>query len=288
MLSSFRAQPHVSHLEHVKWVCSYLYKMEDAGICMTMCEPDYLELDEEEYNWAKMVDGDVSKILHKDAPKPLGKYVTLSHYIDTNLPYNSAVPHHKLHMNMLPLLLPLLLSLPELTNLGIIHACMHIPFGDSYRGWFLSTCLDPTDPWNQYHFRCLVPFSTKEYPCYTLLQNVPHMTHCTLLPMADCLPMSLLCLRSRTKETRHAGSPSTSRAFSALSLLVNIHFLHMNTSISNNNAPSSMHAVRCSLKDTQGHDDVLKSETKSIYLYYGVQSTMSGDCAPVIIKQGDS
>jgi len=82
MLLSFRAQPHIGHLERVKWICRYLYKMKDSAICMRTGEPDYSELDEEEYDWTNTVYGDVTKILPKDAPKPLGKYITLSHYMD--------------------------------------------------------------------------------------------------------------------------------------------------------------------------------------------------------------
>jgi len=44
-----------------------------------------LDLTEEEYNWASTVYGDVSEILPKEAPVPLGNFVTLSHYMDTNL-----------------------------------------------------------------------------------------------------------------------------------------------------------------------------------------------------------
>jgi len=35
-----------------------------------------------------MAYGDVSEILPTDTPKPLGKYVTLSHYVNANLPSN--------------------------------------------------------------------------------------------------------------------------------------------------------------------------------------------------------
>ena len=39
----------------------------------------------QEFDWARSVYGDVSEILPKDAPIPLGKYVTLTHYFDANL-----------------------------------------------------------------------------------------------------------------------------------------------------------------------------------------------------------
>jgi len=48
-------------------------------------EPDYSDLPVEEYEWTNTVYGDVTEIIPKDAPKPLGKYVTHSHYVDANL-----------------------------------------------------------------------------------------------------------------------------------------------------------------------------------------------------------
>jgi len=84
-MSSFRAQPHIGHLECIKRICGFLYKMKDAAICIRTGEPDYSGLDEEQYDWANTVYGDISKILPKDAPVPLGNYVMLSHYVDDNL-----------------------------------------------------------------------------------------------------------------------------------------------------------------------------------------------------------
>jgi len=79
MMSSFRAQPSLGHLEHVKQICGYLYKRKDAAICIRIGEPDYSDLVEEEYDWKSTVYGDVSEILPKDAPVPLGNFIMLSH-----------------------------------------------------------------------------------------------------------------------------------------------------------------------------------------------------------------
>jgi len=84
-ISSFQAQPPVGHLECVKRICGYLYKMKDTAICIRVGELDYSDLAEEEYDWASTMYGDVSEILPKDAPVPLGNFVMLSHYVDTNL-----------------------------------------------------------------------------------------------------------------------------------------------------------------------------------------------------------
>jgi hypothetical protein len=85
MLSGFHTMPHHGHLDHVKRVYGYLSKLKDAMICVRTAEPDYSGLPNQEFDWAQMVYGDVSEILPKDAPPPLGKYVTLTHYFDANL-----------------------------------------------------------------------------------------------------------------------------------------------------------------------------------------------------------
>ena len=48
-------------------------------------KPDYSDLPSIEQDWAKSVYGDVKELLPQDAPEPLGKYVTLTHYVDANL-----------------------------------------------------------------------------------------------------------------------------------------------------------------------------------------------------------
>ena len=72
-LSSFQAQPHHGHLECVKHIYGYMYKLKDAKICVCTQEPDYSDILEEEYDWAKSVYGDISKLIPKDAPESLGK-----------------------------------------------------------------------------------------------------------------------------------------------------------------------------------------------------------------------
>jgi hypothetical protein len=59
--------------------------MKDAIIRVRTEEPDYSELPEQEFDWSHSVYGDVSEIIPTDAPTPLGKYVTLTHYYDANL-----------------------------------------------------------------------------------------------------------------------------------------------------------------------------------------------------------
>jgi hypothetical protein len=59
--------------------------MRFASIRVRTEEPDFSDIPDPEYNWAYTVYGKIKELLPKDAPKPLGKYVTLSHYVDANL-----------------------------------------------------------------------------------------------------------------------------------------------------------------------------------------------------------
>jgi hypothetical protein len=59
--------------------------MRFASIRVRTEEPDYSNISDPEYNWAYTVYGKVKEILPQDAPEPLGKYVTFTHYVDANL-----------------------------------------------------------------------------------------------------------------------------------------------------------------------------------------------------------
>ena len=59
--------------------------MKDAVIRICTDEPDYSGLPDQQFDWTYSVYGHVEEMLPHDAPEPLGKYVTLSHYVDANL-----------------------------------------------------------------------------------------------------------------------------------------------------------------------------------------------------------
>ena len=84
-LSGFRAAPRRGHLDRAKRVCGYLSKMKHAAIRIRTEEPDYSDVPNFEYDWSQTVYGNVKEIKPHDAPKPLGKFVTLTHYVDANL-----------------------------------------------------------------------------------------------------------------------------------------------------------------------------------------------------------
>ena len=58
--------------------------MKHATLRFRVHEPDYSDLPEKQYDWSSVY-GEVSELLPEDAPEPLGKYVTLTHYVDANL-----------------------------------------------------------------------------------------------------------------------------------------------------------------------------------------------------------
>ena len=84
-MSSFRAAPRQGHLDRLKRIFGYVAKMKHAMIRIRTEEPDYSDLPDPQYDWSKSVYGDQEELIPKDIPEPLGKYVTLTHFLDANL-----------------------------------------------------------------------------------------------------------------------------------------------------------------------------------------------------------
>ena len=59
--------------------------MKHAVIRIRTDEPDLSSLPMLEFDWEKSVYGNVKELIPEDAPKPLGKFVTIIHYVDANL-----------------------------------------------------------------------------------------------------------------------------------------------------------------------------------------------------------
>jgi hypothetical protein len=59
--------------------------MRHACIRIRTDEPDYSDLPELSHDWSRSVYGEITELVPHDAPEPLGKYVTLTHYVDANL-----------------------------------------------------------------------------------------------------------------------------------------------------------------------------------------------------------
>ena len=87
-MSSFRALPRRGHLNRLKRICGYLVKMKSGTLRFQVHEPDYSDLPVKQYDWSSVY-GEVSELLPDDVPEPLGKSVTLTHYVDANLFHNA-------------------------------------------------------------------------------------------------------------------------------------------------------------------------------------------------------
>jgi hypothetical protein len=84
-MSGFRIAPRIGHLKRLQPIYGYLSKMRFASIRVRTKEPDFSDISDPEYDRTYTVYGKIKELLPKDAPEPLGKYVTLSHYVDANL-----------------------------------------------------------------------------------------------------------------------------------------------------------------------------------------------------------
>ena len=84
-MSSFRALPRRGHLERVKRIAGFLVKFKHAAIRVDTREPDYSTLPVYAQDWSNSVYGDPKEAIPHDAPKPLGRRVILTHYVDANL-----------------------------------------------------------------------------------------------------------------------------------------------------------------------------------------------------------
>ena len=88
-MSGFRAAPRRGHLERCKRIVGYLSKMRHAAIRIRTEEPDQSDLPSQDLNWDMSIYGDNKEEIPEDAPEPLGKFVTLTHYVDANLMHDT-------------------------------------------------------------------------------------------------------------------------------------------------------------------------------------------------------
>jgi hypothetical protein len=71
-------------------------RFKDACIRFRTDEPDYTDLpDDESTRWDESVlyGGDTAEMTPQDAPKPLGRYNVLTHYVDPNLYHDWITPY---------------------------------------------------------------------------------------------------------------------------------------------------------------------------------------------------
>jgi hypothetical protein len=83
-MSRFCIAPMIGHRKRLQRIYGYLSNMRFVSICIRTKEPDFSDISNPKYDWTYTVYGKVKELLPKDGPEPLGKYVTLFHYIDAN------------------------------------------------------------------------------------------------------------------------------------------------------------------------------------------------------------
>ena len=84
-MSGFRVAPRTGHLDRLKRICGFLARMKHGVIRVRTEEPDYSDLPEQDYDWTRSVYGNVKEQVPSDAPRPLGKRVVTTTYVDANL-----------------------------------------------------------------------------------------------------------------------------------------------------------------------------------------------------------
>ena len=89
-LSRFRAQPRKGHLDGAKRIVGYLLFLPDGAIRFRTGEPDFSALKDQEYDWTRSVYSGACEQIPHDIPKPLGKHVQTTHYVDANLHHDLA------------------------------------------------------------------------------------------------------------------------------------------------------------------------------------------------------
>ena len=89
-LSRFRAQPRKGHLDRAKRIVGYLLFLPDGAIRFRTGEPDFSSLKDQEYDWTRSVYSGACEQIPHDIPKPLGKHVQTTHYVDANLHHDHA------------------------------------------------------------------------------------------------------------------------------------------------------------------------------------------------------
>ena len=83
-MSRFRLAPKIGHLERMKRLYGYLVKTKHLATSYRAKEPDYYHLPKQEYEWTRTVYGNVKEEIPNDIPKPLGKRVITTTFLDAH------------------------------------------------------------------------------------------------------------------------------------------------------------------------------------------------------------
>ena len=88
LMSRFKLEPIIGHLERMKRLYGYLEKTKHFAIRYRTKEPDYVHLPKQEYEWTRTVYGNVKEEIQKDIPKPLGNRAITTTFLDANVLHN--------------------------------------------------------------------------------------------------------------------------------------------------------------------------------------------------------
>ena len=80
-----RAQPRKGHLDRAKRIVGCPLFLPDSTIRFRTGEPDFSSLKDQEYDWTISVYSGACEQIPHDIPKPLGKHVQTTHYVDASL-----------------------------------------------------------------------------------------------------------------------------------------------------------------------------------------------------------
>ena len=80
-----RAQPRKGHLDRAKRIVGYPLFLPDSTIRFRTGEPDFSSLKDQESDWTISVYSGACEQIPHDIPKPLGKPVQTTHYVDASL-----------------------------------------------------------------------------------------------------------------------------------------------------------------------------------------------------------
>ena len=72
----------------MKRIFGYLAYLPEGAIRFRAGEPDFSDIQDQEFDWSRTVYGSPKEITPTDIPEPRGKYVTTVHYVDANLHYD--------------------------------------------------------------------------------------------------------------------------------------------------------------------------------------------------------
>lgn len=84
-MSRFRAAPRTGHMDRVKRIHGYISKMRHGIIRIRTEEPDHSDIPEIKYDWEHTCYRGAKEEVDVDSPKPLGKRVIFTSYVDANL-----------------------------------------------------------------------------------------------------------------------------------------------------------------------------------------------------------